>query len=53
MHLEVPEAAHLDRLARLFLGWHALGIWPTATHRHGNPEYVAAVRCWLLACAAS
>jgi hypothetical protein len=51
--LEVPEAAHLDRLARLFLGWHALGIWPTATHRHGNPEYVAAVRCWLLACAAS
>lgn len=50
--LDVPDPENLNRLASLFLGWHALRIWPTATHRHNNPEYVAAVRRWVIECAA-
>ncbi|HEX2034815.1 MAG TPA: phosphotransferase [Chloroflexota bacterium] len=49
--LEVPGADDLDRLTRIFLGWYAMRIWPGATHRHGIPAYVAAVRRWVAECA--
>ena len=44
--LEVPRPADLDRLARLFLAWHALRLWPHARHRDfpGRPGYRDAVR---------
>jgi len=45
--LEVPAPADVDRLATLFLAWNALYLWPRVTHRHGVPEYVAAVARWV------
>jgi hypothetical protein len=49
--LEVPSLADLDRLATVFLAWHALRLWPLLTHRHDNADYLNATRRWIEACA--
>jgi hypothetical protein len=45
--LEAPPPADVDRLATLFLAWNALYLWPRVTHRHGVPDYAAAVARWI------
>jgi len=47
--LEVPAPADLERLATLFLGWHALRFWPNERHRSHAPGYEAAARAYIAA----
>jgi hypothetical protein len=51
--LEVPAPGDLDRLAALFIAWHALRLWPNASHRQlpSRAEYPEAVRGYMEAAA--
>jgi len=51
--LEVPEPPVLDRLATLFLAWHALRFWPHLTARQSDPRWIADIRHWVDAAAQS